>query len=139
MYDGVKIIFGLLIFVALVTLPFTLSTGKEYTKANPKIETPEIMKLPEAERKCVESKDYMRKEHMKMLIEWRDTVVRDGKTLYVNSQGKSFNMSLQNTCMQCHTNKSKFCDECHNYVKVSPYCWDCHIEPKENIKKEARL
>lgn len=139
MYDGVKIIFGLIIFLAFVTLPFTLSIGKEYIKANPKIDTPEIMKLPEDERKCVESKDYMRKEHMKLLIEWRDAVVRDGKTLYVNSQGKTFNMSLQNTCMKCHTNKSEFCDECHKYVMVKPYCWDCHIEPKENIKKEAKL
>lgn len=139
MYDGWKIIVGLIIFMIFVTLPFTWSTGKEYLKVDPKIDTPEIQKLPEAERKCVESKEFMRKEHMKMLIDWRDAVVRDGKTLYVNSQGKSFNMSLQNTCMQCHTNKSKFCDECHNYVGVKPYCWDCHIEPKENIKKEARL
>ncbi|MCX8034167.1 MAG: sulfate reduction electron transfer complex DsrMKJOP subunit DsrJ [Thermodesulfovibrio sp.] len=139
MYDGWKIIVGLIVFIAFVTLPFTWSTGKEYLKVEPKIDTPEIQKLPEAERKCVESKEFMRKEHMKMLIDWRDAVVRDGKTLYVNSQGKSFNMSLQNTCMQCHTNKSKFCDECHNYVGVKPYCWDCHIEPKENIKKEARL
>ena len=53
MYDGGKITFGLLIFVILITLPFTLSIGKEYIKANPKIDTPEIMKLPEAERKCM--------------------------------------------------------------------------------------
>lgn len=138
MYDGWKIILGLIVFVAFVTLPFTWSTGKEYIKADPKIDTPEIQKLPEAERKCVESKEFMRKEHMKMLIDWRDTVVRDGKTLYVNSEGRSFNMSLQNTCMQCHSNKSKFCDECHNYLAVKPYCWDCHIEPKED-KKEAEL
>lgn len=139
MYDGGKILFGLFIFIVFVTLPFTLSIGKEYYKPKVEINTPEIMKLPEAERKCVESKEFMRKEHMKMLIDWRDAVVREGKTLYVNSQGKTFNMSLQNTCMHCHSNKSKFCDECHNYVKVKPYCWDCHIEPKENIKKEAGL
>jgi hypothetical protein len=34
--------------------------------------------------------------------------------------------------MDCHSNKSKFCDQCHNYVDVDPFCWDCHIEPKEN-------
>jgi cytochrome c oxidase subunit 2 len=39
-------------------------------------------------------------------------------------------MSLQNTCMHCHSNKQKFCDECHTYVAVKPYCWDCHIAPK---------
>jgi len=138
MYDSGKIIFGLIVFIAFVALPFTLSIGKDHVKPDPKIDTPEILKLPEAERKCVESKDFMRKEHMKMLNEWRDIVVREGKTQYVNSQGKIYNMSLQNTCMQCHSNKSKFCDECHNYLEVKVYCWDCHIAPKENINKEAR-
>jgi hypothetical protein len=38
---------------------------------------------------------------------------------------------LQNTCLNCHNNKSKFCDQCHNYAEVTPYCWECHIEPKE--------
>jgi hypothetical protein len=50
----------------------------------------------------------------------------------VNSKGKEFEMSLQKTCMKCHTNKAEFCDKCHNYASVRPYCWDCHIEnPKE--------
>jgi hypothetical protein len=34
--------------------------------------------------------------------------------------------------MECHSNKTKFCDQCHNYMGVAPYCWDCHIAPKEN-------
>jgi hypothetical protein len=42
-------------------------------------------------------------------------------------------MSLSNTCLDCHSNKAEFCDRCHNYASVSPYCWDCHIDnPKEN-------
>jgi hypothetical protein len=45
-------------------------------------------------------------------------------------------MSLQNGCMRCHSNKKKFCDECHNYMAVKPYCWDCHIQPKE--KEETK-
>jgi len=32
--------------------------------------------------------------------------------------------------MKCHTDKAKFCDRCHNYVGVTPNCWDCHVEPK---------
>lgn len=137
MYDGWKIILGLVVFVIIVTLPFTMNIGKAYVKPEPKIDTPEIQKLPQTERKCIESKDFMRKEHMKILNEWRDIVVREGKTQYINTEGKIYNMSLQNTCMKCHSNKSKFCDECHNYLAVKPYCWDCHIAPKENINKEA--
>lgn len=131
MYNAGKIIVGLIIFVVFVTLPFIISGEKAKIKPEPKIDTPEIMKLPEAERKCVESKDFMKAEHMKLLNQWRDWVVREGSGTYVNAEGKTFLMSLQKTCMKCHSNKSKFCDECHNYAAVKPYCWDCHIAPKE--------
>ena len=51
---------------------------------------------------------------------------------YVNADGKMYNMSLSNTCMDCHSNKADFCDRCHDYASVQPYCWSCHIEdPKE--------
>ncbi len=132
MYDGRKIIVGLIIFIAFVTFPFYNNLGKAVTKPDPKIDTPEIQKLPENERKCVEPKEFMRREHMKLLNDWRDSVVRNGNRLYVGAGGKEFEMSLQNTCMKCHSNKKKFCDECHNYtMAVKPYCWKCHIEPKE--------
>ena len=50
----------------------------------------------------------------------------------VNKKGKEFEMSLSNTCIECHDNKAEFCDRCHNYASVRPYCWDCHIDnPKE--------
>ncbi|MBW2266037.1 MAG: hypothetical protein JRF28_07735 [Deltaproteobacteria bacterium] len=46
-------------------------------------------------------------------------------------------MSLQNTCMSdnCHAKKTEFCDQCHDYTAVEPYCWDCHIVPKEPKEK----
>ena len=33
--------------------------------------------------------------------------------------------------MNCHTDKTKFCDQCHNYAGVTNKCWDCHIYPKQ--------
>ena len=131
MYNGGKIIIGLVIFVGLVTFPLWNNMGKATAKPDPKVDTPEILKLAENERKCVEPKAYMKGEHMKLLNEWRDWVVREGNRIYVNAEGKRYAMSLQNTCMKCHSNKKKFCDECHNYADVKPYCWDCHIAPKE--------
>jgi hypothetical protein len=128
-YGGGKIIAGLIIFFFLVTFPFFLNIGKVNAKPDPKIDTPEIQKL--TEKKCVESKAFMRAEHMKLLNDWRDFAVRNGQRLYVNSEGKQFTISLQNTCMHCHSNKNKFCDVCHNYMAVNPYCWSCHIAPKE--------
>lgn len=128
-YNGGKIIIGLVVFVGFFTFPFLYNIGKANVKLEPKIDTPEIKEL--AEKKCVETKAYMRAQHMKLLNDWRDFAVRDGQRTYVNAQGKSYTISLQNTCMHCHSNKKKFCDECHNYMAVNPYCWTCHIAPKE--------
>jgi hypothetical protein len=135
LYDGGKILIGLIIFVAFATFPFYFNIGKVNAKPEPKLDTPAILQMPEQDRKCVESKTFMRTEHMQLLNNWRDSVVRDGYRQYISSAtGKHYNMSLQNECMRCHANKKKFCDECHNYMAVKPYCWDCHIAPKEDEK-----
>lgn len=130
MYNGGKIITGLVIFVALVTFPFYNNFGKANAKPEPKIDTPEIQKMEK--KHCVEPKAFMKGEHMQLLNDWRDSVVRTGNRIYVASDGNHYTMSLQNTCMKCHSNKKEFCDKCHNYMAVVPYCWDCHIAPKEN-------
>jgi cytochrome c len=135
LYDGGKILIGLVIFVAFATFPFYFNIGKVNAKPEPKLDTPAILQMPEQDRKCVESKTFMRTEHMQLLNNWRDSVVRDGYRQYISTTtGKHYNMSLQNECMHCHANKKKFCDECHNYMAVKPYCWDCHIAPKEDEK-----
>lgn len=132
MRDGWKIIIGLIIFAGLIAFPILYGSGKVAPVPDPKIDTPEIQKM--VEKKCVEPKGYMKTEHMKVLNDWRDSVVREGNTIYLATDGKQYTMSLSNTCMKCHSNKKKFCDECHNYTAVKPYCWDCHIEPKEEEK-----
>jgi hypothetical protein len=37
-------------------------------------------------------------------------VVRNAEREFVNPEGKTFNMSLSNTCLDCHSNKAEFCD-----------------------------
>lgn len=132
MYDKGKIMTGIIIGVFLLTFPlwYNLALGKA-KKPDPKIDTPVIQKLPEKERKCVETKEYMRANHMALLNDWRNSVVREASRVYVGLDEKEYDISLQNTCINCHSNKSKFCDECHNYAAVTPYCWTCHIEPKK--------
>lgn len=124
MYDGGKIMTGLVIFIAVIAFPFwyTAASGKGDVRPNPQIK--------DGEENCVASKEFMKTSHMNMLNEWRDSVVREGNRVYTAEDGKKYNMSLSATCMDCHDDQTKFCDECHNYVGVSPYCWDCHIEPK---------
>jgi hypothetical protein len=123
MYNGFAIVAGLVIFFAMLTAPFALGTmTKQYKE-------PEL-KLPQNEKECIESTEFMRTEHMQLLNEWRDWALRDGKRTYINHKGKEFTISLQNTCMKCHTSKADFCDKCHNDAGVSPYCWDCHVQPE---------
>jgi hypothetical protein len=122
------IIAGLVVFAALFSFPFWFNMGKAAPK--PVLELTDRAK---AAGECVRPTEYMKAEHMQLLDEWRLKVVRTGERVYVNSKGKSFEMSLTNTCLDCHANKAEFCDKCHNYASVRPYCWDCHIDnPKEN-------
>jgi hypothetical protein len=127
MYDGGKIITGLVIGVGLLLFPVFYNAGKA-AKAPEAV----LTEKAKAAQQCVEPISFMQTEHMKMLDEWRQSVVRDDQRYYKSSGGKVYYKGLQTTCMDCHSNKSKFCDQCHDYMGVDPYCWECHIEPKEN-------
>jgi len=127
MYDTGKIIVGLVIFVILVTSPLWFNA----LSAKP-VGSPELVMPTNGSTQCVEDTAYMREAHMDLLNDWRDQVVREGIRTHVSTlDGQSYDMSLSRTCMDCHSNKADFCDRCHTYMAVSPYCWDCHVEPQE--------
>ena len=133
MHDRGRIILGLLVFLALITFPiwYNLISGQE--------SRPPEIELPAGETLCVADREFMRTEHMQLLMDWRDEVVRGDRRIYTASDNRTFPMSLSGTsrtehggsCMSCHANKDKFCDRCHDYLAVKPYCWDCHVEPQE--------
>ncbi|CAB5087404.1 Sulfite reduction-associated complex DsrMKJOP multiheme protein DsrJ (=HmeF) [Olavius algarvensis associated proteobacterium Delta 3] len=132
MYNSRWVIALIIVFLVVVSFPFWYNLGK--ASPAPTLENQGLKLTPRAvaAKECVRDTTYMRAEHMQLLDIWRDTVVRDGKRLYVTPHGKSYNMSLSNTCLDCHANKEEFCDKCHTYASVDPYCWDCHIDnPKE--------
>jgi hypothetical protein len=60
----------------------------------------------------------------------RELLDVDATAAHVEAGAVRFEMSLQNTCMDCHDSKEQFCDQCHDYVEVSPFCWDCHLPPE---------
>jgi hypothetical protein len=70
----------------------------------------------------------MRDKHMVLLNQWRDDVLRNGNKTAVVVSGKEYRKGLQTACMECHTNKEKFCDSCHTYTSVQVKCWDCHLD-----------
>ncbi|WP_028579529.1 sulfate reduction electron transfer complex DsrMKJOP subunit DsrJ [Desulfogranum japonicum] len=123
MYDSSKIIPGLIIFVLFVTIPIWYNHGDAGA-------APEI-KLPQDAKACVRPTAEMRASHMQLLNQWRDEVLRDGDRGTIEVDGKHYKKSLMLTCMECHTSKKQFCDKCHDYASVKPYCWDCHLAPVE--------
>jgi len=132
MYDAKKVIPGIIIFLALLTLPFWYSqaTGKADEKPNPVI-------LPEAGSQCVESAAWMRENHMKLLNDWRNSVVQHDNRVYISKDGEEWVKSLSATgaedphdkgCLDCHSNVDQFCIQCHDFVDADPDCYDCHVK-----------
>ncbi len=128
MRNRVLIAFLFALFLIPATLPFSYKAVVGAPAGPPKLE------LPAGEKQCVESTEYMRKNHRELLNRWKDSVVREGKRTYVAGDGKEYTMSLTGTCLRCHANKETFCDRCHNYAKVEPNCWQCHVVPKGNSR-----
>ena len=123
MYDSGKIIPGLIIFVLFITIPIWYNRGAAGSVPKPV--------LPKDAKTCVLPAAEIRATHMKLLNTWRDEVLRNGERRTFELEGKQYQKSLMLTCMKCHTSKKQFCDSCHTYASVKPYCWDCHLAPVE--------
>jgi len=134
MNDKKWIVLGLIIFMGLFLSPFLYNVLIKAGKAAP---MPEVVLTAKAKaaKQCVMPTEYMKTEHMQLLDLWRLKVVREGMRDFTNAEGKTFNMSLSNTCLDCHSNRAEFCDRCHNYASVRPYCWDCHLDNPQGETK----
>jgi cytochrome c553 len=141
LFDRNKVIVGIVIFLVMITIPLWQNLGKTVAAPTPSLDTPVIKKLAEKDKKCVMPTEWMRANHMQMLVDWRDNVVRTKESNVTTSRGRDFKApdgkqylaSLTNTCMECHSNKVEFCDKCHNYVATAPNCWGCHLETGKKL------
>jgi hypothetical protein len=129
LYNGGKIMAGIVVFLILATVPFWSGRGKAVPPPDLKLDTAAIRQLKE--KLCVEPAPFMRANHMKLLAAWRDSAVREGNRSYRAADGRVHQISLTGTCLECHSNKEQFCDRCHNYAGARPSCWSCHIIPEE--------
>jgi hypothetical protein len=94
--------------------------------AFPKNAAPFLEKPEPKYRKCVRDTEYMRFHHMDLLKDIRTQVVRVGRRSEIG---------LKN-CMECHTNRGHFCNQCHNAVNLHLDCFGCHYYP-ENANEKA--
>jgi [DsrC]-trisulfide reductase subunit J len=76
--------------------------------------------------KCVADTEYMRRNHMKLLLHQRDETVHAG----VRPQDTSLER-----CIACHASREtksvvgsdrNFCQGCHSYAAVKIDCFECH-------------
>ena len=140
LFNFKAVVIGLAIFLILVTAPIWKLSARPCRLPIPDSNTPAIMALAEKDRHCVESKEWIRANHMRLLVDWREEAVRNAKRDYINSKGQRYLASLSNNCMECHSNKSQFCDQCHNYVRGGTKLWGCHLEKekKQVARTEAK-
>ncbi|HEY9159831.1 MAG TPA: sulfate reduction electron transfer complex DsrMKJOP subunit DsrJ [Desulfomonilia bacterium] len=126
---------GLAVFILIAAFPFWYGGLKPKAAPDIDLNTPEINAL--TEKQCVTSTEYMKTEHMKLLNQWRNDVVRNGSRTYIAPDGRQFDKSLTRTCLACHSNKEQFCTRCHNYSGANPRCWDCHSETASAAARKA--
>ena len=125
--ERLLVFLALALFLLLATYPFW------------KIQNPDSFPKVSMETKgdqCVAPADYMRENHMKLLEDWRDSVVRDGDRFHIMPNGTKVEKSLTKTCLGCHVSKKQFCEECHAFASVKPYCWECHVIPMIGDQKQ---
>jgi len=128
LYQGRYILPGLAAFLVVATLPvwrgLAVRGGGFQSPPNPHGE------------RCIEPKSVMRTQHNRLLIQWRDEVVREDRRVYIASDGRTWEKSLK-TCVACHghadaqgksTTAAAACNECHSYVNAKLDCWNCHSD-----------
>jgi predicted CXXCH cytochrome family protein len=110
----------------LAVLALLLACGAPAVAGVPKPDIPEAIKG----KQCVEDTDYMRRNHMKLLLHQRD------ETVHLGIRTKKH--SLKN-CFTCHVVKDAnnqpvtaadprhFCRQCHDYAAVQVDCFQCHV------------
>jgi hypothetical protein len=130
LYHSRYILPALAAFLALVTLPVWRGAAARGSS----FQSPPN---PEGQR-CIEPTSVMRAGHMRLLVRWRDEVVRENRRVYTASNGRVWEKSLVKTCLGCHghvdaqgksTTAATACNECHDYVKARLDCWNCHLDP----------
>ena len=89
---------------------------------------PDIPKAAKG-KQCVEDTDYMRRNHMDLLLHQRD------ETMYNGIRTKKHSLKECFTCHVVNDENNKpvtvsdprhFCRECHDYAAVNVDCFQCH-------------
>lgn len=91
---------------------------------------------------CVEDTDFMRKNHMELILHQRD------ETMYKGIRTKKHSLK---ECIECHAVKDEsnqfvsvaspkhFCRACHDYAAVKIDCFECHASKPKAASRRASM
>jgi hypothetical protein len=97
-------------------------------EARPKVDgvpKPTITEAVKGEQ-CVEPNDYMRRNHMKLLMHQRDETVIEGIRTKKYSLKECINCHASDKTGSVAKSKDDFCVSCHSYAAVKIDCFECH-------------
>jgi len=105
------------------------------------IHNPLLPVIPEGQgTSCVEDTEFMRRNHMDLLMHQRDETTLKGV------RTKKYSLK---ECLECHvvygadevavtvSSPSHFCRSCHDYAAVSIDCFECHASRPETAEMPA--
>jgi len=115
---------GALLVTVFASLAFASEEGERTSRVPTPVETKPLGD------KCVEDTEFMKRNHMKLILHQRDRTMHKGI--------RTTKYSLKN-CIACHATPTKenpevrsvlgeghFCQSCHAYNAVSIDCFECH-------------
>ncbi|HUW27299.1 MAG TPA: hypothetical protein VMV97_01700 [Sulfuriferula sp.] len=109
----------------LLACALTLAYAESGVQESSRVPKPNV--TAEKGEKCVEDTEFMRRNHMKLLLQHRITAVHEG------DNQKTDKFSIVN-CVNCHASAKDnsvagpgdFCQSCHAYAAVKITCFECH-------------
>jgi [DsrC]-trisulfide reductase subunit J len=116
---------------------FTVLFSASLAAGVPTLEIPKALKGDQ----CVEDTDFMRRNHMDILLHQRDDTMRDGIRTKKHSLKECFTCHVvKGTDLKPLTIKSPkhFCRECHDYAAVNVDCFQCHTSVPDAKKTGAK-
>jgi hypothetical protein len=109
----------IILFLIVILAPLGYSTVSYIMAQETEGVIPFLERPDKKHKKCVRPVEYMRYHHWELLRGIREEIVRYGIRGEIGLS----------KCRQCHTNRTTFCDKCHNAVSLKPDCFGCHYYP----------
>ncbi|UCD25141.1 MAG: hypothetical protein JSW51_04230 [Gemmatimonadota bacterium] len=106
--------------VLIILVPFVYGLVRPVTTSGETDARLFLERPDEEHEECVRETTYMRFQHMELLKQTREDVIRHGIRGEITLSG----------CRECHTSRERFCNKCHDAASLILDCFGCHYYPE---------